>query len=441
MPKPASCEDRQISGWGRFPAVSARVCTCREPANAAWCLDSGGAWIPFGLGRSYGDSALASRVLRMALLSGVLSFDAKAGIINCQAGLSLGELLALIVPHGWFLPVVPGTRQVTVGGAIASDVHGKNHHRDGCFSCHVNHLSLMLPNGEIVRCSDSENAELFLATCGGMGLTGVILHAEIRLQRIESAFIRGRVLACHSLDDLMAGFAAWADWPYLVAWMDGPLADERRGRFLLMAGRHARSGGWTSSPRREWSVPSVCPGAVVNRPVIRTFNTAYYLINKGLQKGFTTTLEPFFFPLDRLSHWNRLYGKQGFLQYQLVLPAEGGRRGLRTIFQEMKRSSLTPALAVLKLLGPANANFLSFPRQGYTLALDYKRTPELFPFLERLDRIVLEHGGRLYLAKDARMPATMVDSGYPGRNEFARIRDKYLLRSTFQSLQSRRLGL
>ncbi|MFP4040067.1 MAG: FAD-binding protein [Desulfosudaceae bacterium] len=435
------CRDMKLSGWGRFPEVTARVCRCGDRPALAACLKEGGAWIPFGLGRSYGDSALGSRVMLMSDLAREIEIDGHTGRLICQAGVSLARLLAMLVPRGWFLPVVPGTRQVTVGGAIASDVHGKNHHQDGSFSNYVSSLSLMMPDGEVVVCSPRSNPDLFRATCGGMGLTGVILSAEIRLKRIDSSLIRGEVMACRDLDELLAGFENFSDWPYLVAWIDGTAVDDTRGRFLLMAGRHDSAGGWSYRARPVLTVPSWCPGFIVNRVTIRMFNTFYYRLRRQFKNRFVSAIDPFFFPLDRLADWNRLYGKRGLLQYQLVLPERAGRQGLRTIFQEISGSSLTPALAVLKLLGPGNDNFLSFPRQGYTLALDYKLSPGLFSFFKRLDCIVQEHGGRIYLAKDARMPAALMSAGYPGLNKFAHVRDQYRLRQTFQSRQSRRLDI
>src|SRR6056297_1785322 len=435
------CSRSNLCGWGRFPEVTARICRCEGREDVAACLQSGGTWIPFGLGRSYGDSALGSQVLATPGMGRVLDFNREKGTLTCQAGLSLARLIALIVPDGWFLPVTPGTRQVTVGGAIASDVHGKNHHSDGCFSNYVNKLFLMLPDGEVVTCSASENSELFRATCGGMGLTGVILTAEIRLRRIESAFIQGRILACRSLEELLAGFEDLSHWPYLVAWCDGCSVDDGRGRFLLMAGWHGSTGGLGYRQKPVLAVPTLCPGFAVNRQTIKMFNTIYFHKSKKFQSRFAASIDQFFYPLDRLANWNRLYGRRGFLQYQLVLPKQSGNPGLRMIFREMARSAFPPALAVLKLLGEENANYLSFPLEGYTLALDYKITPGLFSFLKRMDRIVTEYGGRLYLAKDARMPAGMLRAGYPGLNEFIRVRDRYHLRDTFQSRQARRLQL
>ncbi|MFP4446497.1 MAG: hypothetical protein ACLFPD_09675, partial [Desulfosudaceae bacterium] len=289
--------------------------------------------------------------------------------------------------------------------------------------------------------SRRENADLFRATCGGMGLTGVILSATIRLTRIDSPLIGGKVLAGRGLADLLEGFVAWSDWPYLVAWLDGTTVRKEGGRFVLMAGRHHGHGRLRYRPRPALKVPCLLPGSLINRTTVKGFNAAYFEWKRRGKACFTVSLDAFFFPLDRLDNWNRLYGYRGFLQYQLVLPQTAGRRGLRTIFAEIARSSLTPSLAVLKGLGRANDNYLSFPLQGYTLALDYKWTPGLFSFFERLDRIVLECGGRLYLAKDARMPAAMMAAGYPGLDDFARVRDRYGLRESFQSRQSRRLDL
>ncbi len=439
--KASGCRDGKICGWGSFPEVEAQVCPCEDAAGVASFLQSGGAGIPFGLGRSYGDSALGRQVLLMPAMAQILDFDVESGTINCQAGLSLAKVLAAVVPRGWILPVLPGTCQVTVGGAIASDVHGKNHHLEGSFGDYVSSLSLMLPDGEIVECSSTDKTNLFRATCGGMGLTGVILSAKIRLKRIDSCMIQGRVMVCHNLEELLAGFSIWSDWTYLVAWLDSLSLHKERGRFLLLAGRHDQGGNLQYRPGPSLLLPSFCPGGIVNRTSLKIFNTAYFSLKRRFKTLFTIALDQFFFPLDRLANWNRLYGKQGFLQYQLVLPEDAAPQGLRKIFDAIACSVLKPTLAVLKLLGRGNDNFLSFHLKGYTLALDYKVAPGLFPFLERLDRIVLECGGRLYLAKDARMPEAMVRAGYPGLTDFIGIRERYRLRETFQSRQSLRLHL
>ncbi len=432
----------KLAGWGRYPVIDADAVRCYAPHDAAVSIDNGGEWVAHGLGRSYGDSALAPRVLLTPFMDQCLSFDAEKGAIRCEAGMSLGKIIETVLPCGWFLPVTPGTKHVTMGGAVASDVHGKNHHADGCFSAWVTGFDLMLPDGSIVHCSRSENRELFLATCGGMGLTGIILNVTMRLRPVAGSLVAGKIIAARSLRESLDLFEACSAWPYLVAWTDCLAGAKEMGRSLLIVGEHAEEGGLTYKPEiQRISVPDRFPGFVLNRWTVKWFNSFYYWIKTIKKKEFRNTIEAFFYPLDCIANWNRFYGKKGLLQYQFVLPKISGYDGLSMILAAIRKSGYTPFLAVLKLLGKENANLLSFPMEGYTLALDFKATPGVLAMLMELDEIVADHGGRVYLAKDARMNPEIVSLGYPRLEAFRAIREKYQLAKTFQSLQSHRLGL
>jgi len=431
----------KLTGWGRFPKIQAqgRSFDCQEALGAY--LKSGGDCIAHGMGRSYGDSALNEQVIFTRRFNKILSFDPQSGVVACESGASLAELIDAFLPRGWFPGVVPGTKFISVGGAIASDVHGKNHHKVGCFSEHVRALELMLPGGEVVRCSRRENAPLFQATCGGMGLTGVILRAELSLEPIQSSSIRETLMPARNLEEVFHLFEDHPAATYSVAWIDCLAKSEQQGRSILMLGEPAEAGPLTRPDSKTWTVPVGLPGFCLNQYTVSLFNYFYYRLKSNFVAGRLVPQEEFFFPLDKIAHWNKLYGRRGFTQYQLVLPQEASLAGLKLILARIAAAGLGSFLAVLKLFGPENANYLSFPLQGYTLALDFKIQNRLFPFLDELDRIVLDHGGRLYLTKDVRMSREVFQKSYPRWEQFAQIRAQYHLSGKFNSLQSKRLGV
>jgi len=345
------------------------------------------------------------------------------------------------MPRGWFLPVTPGTRHVTIGGAIASDIHGKNHHIEGTFTEHIESIDMLLGNGERICASPTEHSDLFHATCGGMGLTGVILSAKLRLKPIRSSSINLTTIRVPDLHSALAAFDENASSTYSVAWIDCLARDKHLGRSVVMLGEHADDGLLALKQEPLIPLPPRLPPNLVNQYSVKAFNTLYY----GKAPSTPTTQcighEPFFFPLDKVIGWNRLYGSKGFLQYQLVIPSAVGLPGIATILEHIAASGRGSFLAVLKRLGKANQNHLSFPMDGYTLALDFNADPVVFSMLEKLDRLVHDYGGRLYLAKDARMSEAMFKATYSRWEEFQGIREKYHALGKFSSLQSQRLGL
>jgi decaprenylphospho-beta-D-ribofuranose 2-oxidase len=431
----------QLHGWGRYPIEEAQMAMPLSAADCTTALQAGGPIIARGLGRSYGDSSLAPQVVSTRYLDHFHSFDAATGMLTCAAGVSLDAILRTFIPRGWFLPVTPGTRFVTVGGAIASDVHGKNHHRDGTFCEHVARLDLLLGNGERVAASTSEHPDLFHATCAGMGLTGIILSATLQLKRIASTDIVATTIKAPNLDAVLEGFEAHAGSTYSVAWIDCLARGAALGRSLLFLGEHASDGPLALQDRSSRRLPVDMPAALLNRAMVQGFNTLYYGRVRRVESTARVPLEPFFYPLDAVAEWNRLYGKPGFVQYQFVLPRAAGVDGLREVLTRIAQSGRGSFLAVLKVFGAANGNLLSFPTAGYTLALDFKAEPAVFELLELLDRIVLEHGGRVYLAKDARMSEATFKAGYPRWQEFEATRARWHAHGHFASRQSRRLGL
>ncbi|MEO5365432.1 MAG: FAD-binding oxidoreductase [Magnetococcus sp. WYHC-3] len=443
----------RLSGWGQQPEVETRILPWRNPEDAARLVRRHTRLIPRGNGRAYGDAALSAAAVLQGLAGNrILELDLSQGRLRCEAGLLLSDLLAVIIPRGWFVAATPGTRHVTLGGMLAADVHGKNHHRDGGFADSVTDCTVVIADGSTVTISPTCHPDLFHATCGGMGLTGVIVELSCRLSPLPTAGILQQTLVTDSLEATLDLFTQQGHWPYSVAWIDCLARGPRLGRSVLFLGRHAtleevpphRQNLQLSTPlrRERLAVPFHPPCWILNRWSLAAFNALYHA--HGRRQGTEPVVVPldgFFYPLDTLSHWNRLYGRRGFTQYQCVLPLEEARRGLRCLLDRTARAGLGSFLAVLKQLGPASGGMLSFPRSGYTLALDFPWTRAALDLLNELDVIVRDHGGRLYLAKDARMTAEMFQAGYPHLDQFREIKARVDPHNRFQSLQSARLGL
>jgi FAD/FMN-containing dehydrogenase len=385
--------------------------------------------LPFACGRSYGDSCLndGGALLDVAGLDRLIAIDSDRGLLRCEPGVTLAQALALIVPRGWFLPVLPGTRWVSVGGAIANDIHGKNHHRSGTFGAHVTRLELMRSSGERMVCSPTENPALFRATIGGLGLTGLILWAELRLKRIPGSGIAMQRIRFPDLDGFFDLAASDVDHEYTVAWVDCLARGRRLGRGIYMRGDHTPLAGDPPSPLREarLRVPFDAPAGLLNRLTLGIFNQLYYRRQLRRQVDSVVPYPPFFFPLDGVADWSRLYGPQGFLQYQCVVPDEPGGGPIRAVLDRVSRSEEAPSLAVLKRFGDApSPGMLSFPRPGLTLAMDFGfRGRRTLGLLDDLDGIVRETGGAVYPAKDARMSAASFRSFFPEYEAFSRLVD------------------
>lgn len=431
----------RVSGWGRFPTVDAQVLTPRSYADVAAAVAQGPV-TPRGLGRSYGDSSLGPRMLDLTGLDHLISFDGATGLVTCEAGVSLAEIIDTMLPRGWFPPVTPGTRHVTVGGAIASDVHGKNHHRDGSFADHVVSFRLLLASGEVVEVSRTSHPDLFRATCGGMGLTGVILEASFTLRRVASRRVDETVIKAPDLAATLTALEEHAGATYTVAWTDLVATDRGLGRSLVMLGEHADDGDLApGGGGTRARVPIDAPSVLLNRVTVTGFNALYYARVRRPVVRHRVDYGPFFHPLDAIADWNRLYGRPGFLQHQFVIPRSAGTDALQEAIALVARSGLASPLAVLKVLGPGNDHHLSFPREGYTLTLDLKAGPRALALCDELDRLVLAAGGRFYLTKDSRMSAETFAASYPRLEEFEAVRRKYGADGVFVSAQSRRLGL
>lgn len=415
------------TAWNRWPVVRDQASMPLSDRDAPLPAGSG-PFVARGNGRSYSDVCLnqGGTLLETRGLDRFISFDRRSGRLRCESGVLLRDIIALTLPQGWFLPVSPGTQQVTVGGAIANDVHGKNHHVAGSFGRHVLQLALRRSDGELKICGPDAEPNWFAATVGGLGLTGVILWAELQLLAVEGEQMDLQSTRFESLEDFWAlDDEATARWPYTVAWLDCMTRSRRGlGRGWLHCGRHATGvarGG--ERPDRSFRIGFEPPVSLVNRLSARAFNALYFHAPRAM--AASGRLRPFFYPLDRVRDWNLLYGPRGFHQYQCVLPQAEARAALRVLLTRIAGSGEAAFLGVLKTFGefPA-AGLLSFARAGATLAVDFPHRGErTLRLLRDLDRVVLEAGGALYPAKDARMPARMFRAGYPRVEEFTRYVD------------------
>ncbi len=446
---------RLLTGWGRTAPTLGFVLEPDREGEAIAAIRTGASSrgiIARGLGRSYGDAAqnAGGRVLDMNGLGDVRRLDLQAGTVTVGAGISLDALLRLIVPFGWFLPVTPGTRFVTVGGAIASDVHGKNHHRDGGFADHVMSLSLLTPDGQIRPLTSDQAPDMFRATAGGMGLTGVILEATIRLLRIDTAWIRVDTERAQDLDDAMARMASSDDrYRYSVAWIDCLASGSKLGRAVLTRGDHAAVAELTDRQRRQpprfapavrLSVPRGVPGRALGPSTARAFNEAWFRKAPRSELGRPIPFAAYFHPLDGVRNWNWMYGSRGFVQYQFVVPF-GAESTVRRVLETLTASGCPSFLTVLKRFGPGGG-LLSFPVAGWTLALDIPaRTEGLAPILDGFDRLVADARGRVYLSKDARLRPALLREMYPELDRWREIRSRLDPNHVMRSDLARRLDL
>jgi len=434
-----------ISNWNNYPIVEADEISFDYDPELSEKLN-GSATIPHGNGRCYGDASLSACVINTLRFDKILSFDIQQGIITCQSGLLLSDLLQVIIPYGWFLPVTAGTKFITVGGAVASDIHGKNHHVDGSFSRHVKQMTVLTGIGKM-SCTKEDHTDLFASTCGGMGLTGVILEVTFELKKIQTSFMRQKQIKADNLDEVMVLFAEHCDHTYSVAWIDCLKTGRKAGRSILILGEHASEIEVPKSKRNLlvkekslFSVPFHLPGFLLNEWSVRAFNAMYYAKNRSKVTEGVIHYDGFFYPLDSIMHWNRIYGRRGFVQYQFVLPLKSSREGLQKILARINRMGMGSFLAVLKLFGEQD-DLISFPMEGYTLALDFPMRPGLLRFLNELDDVVAEFGGRIYLSKDARMKKEIFWETYPHAQQFREILRKYDPGNRFVSNLSKRLML
>ena len=448
-------QQRTLTGWGRTAPSTATVVTDPTPEAIAEAVRAAGprGILARGLGRAYGDAAqnAGGVVVDMTGLRRVHSIDSDSGVADVDAGVSLDALMRMALPFGLWVPVLPGTRQVTVGGAIAADIHGKNHHTQGSFGNHVLSLDLVTADGELRTLTpDGPDGELFWATVGGMGLTGVVLRARIRLKPTETAYFVVDTERATDLDDLMARLSRNDDaYTYSVAWFDSVATGASLGRAVLTRGWAAAREHLPPKLRRDplrfdapqlFTAPPVFPNGLLNRLTARAFNELWYRKAPVQRRAEVQNITTFFHPLDIVGEWNRVYGPRGFLQYQFVVPF-GAEDAFRACVREIAGSGHVSCLNVLKRFGAGNAAPLSFPTPGWTLAVDLPVRPGLSALCRRLDELVLAAGGRVYLAKDSRVDATTLATMYPRIDEWRKVRAAADPHGVFTSDLARRLAL
>jgi decaprenylphospho-beta-D-ribofuranose 2-oxidase len=437
---------KEIANWGNYPAMESDEHYFTLLDDMQRYVQSAKGFIPRGNGRCYGDASLAGETVNTIKFDKILSFDAATGVFECESGITLDRVLEVVIPKGWFLPVTPGTKFITVGGAVASDVHGKNHHVDGCFSHHVADMDILLADGSLITCDRQTHSDLFEATCGGMGLTGVITRVKFNLKKIETSYIRQKKIKAANLEEVLRLFEENKAYTYSVAWIDCLKKGPGFGRSILILGEHARIADLNERqkkqplrlPRnRQIVFPFNLPSWMLNKITVRTFNFLYYNQNLRREINNVVNYEPFFYPLDIVLRWNRGYGKKGFIQYQFVLPMKS-KKGLIEILQRINEKGMGSFLAVFKVFGKQES-MIGFPIEGYTLALDFPLRDGLFEFLDELDVIVLNYGGRIYLSKDARMRPEALQAGYERLPQFLSIVKRYDPEGKIHSVQSDRL--
>ena len=424
---------RPVSSWGRLSASPHEVVELANRESVAHDIAARGPGIAYGMGRSYGDSCLnPDGVLWTTTgLDRFIAFDAETGRLTCESGVLLRDIQHLAIPRGWMLPVVPGTQLVTVGGAIANDVHGKNHHQTGTFGDHVLGLRLVRTDGEVIDCGPELRREWFAATVGGIGLTGLIVQAELQLRRTVGPWLEAETVAYVGLDEFFRlSDTSHPEWEHTVSWIDCTSTVEARG--LFMRAKPASGVDRPLPADRRFAMPLTPPFSLVNRLTLRPLNSLYYGLGRWRTGRHIVPYRPFLYPLDGILDWNRMYGPLGFFQYQCVVPE---RDAIREMLDAISRSGEGSVLAVLKTFGEQRpSGLLSFPMPGVTLALDFRNHARTTFLFERLDAIVAAAGGRLYLAKDARMKRPMFEATYPGLSAFAAYRDPGM-----SSAMSRRL--
>ncbi len=438
-----------IAGWGNYPVGEATLVTPRSAGDLTGILAERNL-VARGLGRSYGDQALndGRYVAVCTHLNYFLSWDPVLGILECQAGVSLEEIISVFAPRGWFPMICPGTKFVTIGGAIANDIHGKAHHIDGSFVNCVVSFTILLADGRIVTASRTENADLFWANFGGLGLLGVILTVHLQLRKTETSYFRQKSVVIRNLDHMLEVLNKLDhEYNYSVAWIDALAKGNKLGSGVITFGNAAKLSDLPEKlkadplklhPKAKLGLPVFMPSFALNNFTVRILNRAIAFVQNS-SKAFIH-YEKFFFPLDAINNWNKGYGKRGFIQYQFVIPEENGKKVLTEILEMIADSGCTPFLNVFKRMGDGQG-ILSFPFKGYTLAIDFPVSKKLLDFTPLLDAKVLAAGGRLYLGKDALLNEKMFKAMYPQYKEWLAIKQKFDPQNTFNSNISRRLGL
>ena len=431
-----------LSGWGNNINVNSNIYLPKNNDDITNLYKKGIALnsITRGLGRSYGDSSLDNSIISLKNYERYIKFDNELGTLECSSNYSLNEILKLIVKKGWFFNVTPGSKFITIGGAIASDVHGKNHHLDGSFCDYIFSFKIITSQGILYNCSKEENLELFQASCGGMGLTGIIVSAKIKLLKIKSKIINTEIIKTKNLEQTIKNFKKFNANKYIVAWIDALAKNEHMGRSVIFIGNHSDEGDLNFFEKIKFSIPKIFPGFLLNRYIIKAFNKFYYFIHKN-NKKIKKSLNNFFYPLDTIGSWHNLYGKEGFIQIELLITEKNFEEVICKTLEFFQKKKQFSFLTTLKELGIGNEKYLSFPSKGYTLTLDLKMNSNLKTIYEEFELLLAQYKTKVYLTKDSFMSKKYFEDTYKKLNKFKEIKNKYDPLNVIKSFQSRRLGL
>jgi decaprenylphospho-beta-D-ribofuranose 2-oxidase len=430
-----------ISGWGRFPKIECSVFRPKNMNELKKLIKD--RCIPRGNGRSYGDSSLQpNATIEMKNFNKIFFFNQKKGIIKAEAGILLNDLLQVIIPKGWFIPVSPGTKFVTLGGMVASNVHGKNHHNVGGIINFLENITLLNENKKIITCSKFNNKNIFYATCGGMGLTGFIIDITLKLHKITNSYIDQNIICTKNLIDTLKELKKSTDASYSVAWIDCAGNKNNFGRSVVFTGEHneSKKRKLFYKKRVNISIPFFLLSFLMSYIIIYIFNFIYYYFNFFKKKNSTICYESYFYPLDSISNWNKLYGKDGFIQYQFFIPEKNSYQAIHKILKLIQNKKCVSFLTTLKYMGEDNA-MLAFAGKGFALAFDFKNIDNNLKLLEKIDKIVIHFNGRIYLTKDSRIEKNTFYKMYRNLKIFKKTIRNFKNKRTFSSLQSERICL
>ena len=426
----------KIKSWAKEFNGNYKVCEPETIQDIKEVLKSKKNIISSGGLRSYGDSAINENIISSINFNKIISFDDRSGVLKAQSGVTIEKLLNFLIPKGWFLKVTPGTKYATLGGCIASDVHGKEHHKEGCFSESLIDVQIITNHKKTINFNKNNFPELFKATCGGMGLTGFITEATIKCKQIKSSKIKYKKILNKTLDDVFLCFENYEKSTYSVAWIDTVKKKDINSIFIV--GEFLQDLQFLTEKKQKLSIPFNLK--IINNLTIILFNKLYLLWNYLSKKTGITDYDSFFYPLDSINNWHKLYGKSGFVQYQFIIPKLLSRSAIHEVLNYMNDNNFYSSLAVLKLHGVQNKNYLSFPVSGYSLAMDFPANKKTFYHLKQLDKIILNYQGKIYLTKDSRMDSNLFNKLYPRYKEILKIREKFEI-FNFSSEQSVRLGI
>lgn len=432
---------KTISGWGLYPKLKSYIYETNGQVDDFNKKNNDNPVTIRGNGRSYGDSSLGKTIFKTLKLNKIINMDSSQGHIVLQGGVLLDDIIQYIVPQGWFLPVTPGTKYITIGGAISSDIHGKNHHLVGCISKFISYFKILVPDQGELYCDKDTNTDLFKNTFGGMGLTGLILEVGLNLLKIQSSYIDQISIKTKNLEETFSIIEKNLDAEYCVCWLDSTAKNKNLGRSIVYLGKHSNDDNILIKNKKVININKKFIPKICSNYLFKNLNFLFYKKNIFRKKINKIYFDKFFYPLDKISNWNYFYGKNGFLQYQFCLPHQNSYDGILEILKTIQKSNNTSFTTVLKLMGDQNTNTLSFPIKGYTLALDFIRNKNIFELLDSLDKIVIKNRGRVYLTKDARLEKKSFIKMYENYTNFIEIRKKYNLLNKISSNQSIRLDI